>query len=582
MSLQKRLATAVGAVVVLLTMLVTLAGPAGAVTPAFEPDPNAQGSITFYNAAGAVITGGNDLSHLFDYAVASNDATRSGTNQAGTTFAFPDHNKVDTTTWFKSVASASTPFPNTTAPSPINTAGARRPVAQAGPNEANLTAALGGAVLDTTPGYANLVQIQLKDSGPGLGNQQRLSPFWRTDIMFNTTAGTWTQVFPAVATSTTTTLSGTPNPSTVGDTVTLTATETPAAPGSVQFKDGTTDLGAPVPVSGSGVATKTTSSLTAGSHALSAVFTPTDTTAFGGSTGTFTATVNPAATPTSTTLAISGGYLTAGSAATLTATVTGPGNTPNGSGTVAFYDNGSPTPVPGTVTPGPTGTYVLNLPTGFTAGAHSLVAKFTPTDATQFEVSQSAPQAFNTAPAAGSPCAQPGSVCTDVQNIKATIPVGTLVINTPYTAAAPLDLGTLVLSADSRTFSGSKPFNNIVITDTRSGNLSWTAKAIASPLTDGGTNLNSVINAQNVGLTGLTVTKSPGYTGTVTVVDNPAANGVAPADPGSAGLGGASAHTIATSSAGLGTVNMNGTLTLNAPSSTEPGVFTGTVTFTVG
>jgi hypothetical protein len=57
---------------------------------------------------------------------------------------------------------------------------------------------------------------------------------------------------------------------------------------------------------------------------------------------------------------------------------------------------------------------------------------------------------------------------------------------------------------------------------------------------------------------------------------------VAPAAAGSAGLGGGLPQTIITTDHGLGTVNINGTLTLIAPSSTEPGVFAGTITFTVG
>jgi hypothetical protein len=64
-----------------------------------------------------------------------------------------------------------------------------------GAADANLTSALGGAVLDTTPGYANTVQVRVKDSGPGL--PILATPFWSTDIMFNQTANTWTQVFPA-------------------------------------------------------------------------------------------------------------------------------------------------------------------------------------------------------------------------------------------------------------------------------------------------------------------------------------------------------------------------------------------------
>ncbi|MGH3693136.1 MAG: Ig-like domain-containing protein [Pseudonocardiaceae bacterium] len=56
--------------------------------------------------------------------------------------------------------------------------------------------------------------------------------------------------------------------------VTLTASVTPSvAAGSVQFKDGATDLGIPVTVS-NGTASATTSTLSGGSHLLTAVFGP--------------------------------------------------------------------------------------------------------------------------------------------------------------------------------------------------------------------------------------------------------------------------------------------------------------------
>jgi hypothetical protein len=184
---------------------------------------------------------------------------------------------------------------------------------------------------------------------------------------------------------------------------------------------------------------------------------------------------------------------------------------------------------------------------------------------------------------AGSPCDPlAGGVCTDKQYIQATVPVGTLVINTPYDQAHPLDLGTLALSSDTTKFSGTATFDNIKVTDTRAGNLPWTISALASNLSDGAAHANSVINAQNVGLTGLTSTLGTGFTGTVTPTDNIAANAVAPGDTGAAGLGGPTAHTVAHADHGLGTVTVKGTLTLNAPSSTEPGLFTGTITFTVG
>ena len=53
--------------------------------------------------------------------------------------------------------------------------------------------------------------------------------------------------------------------------------------------------------------------------------------------------------------------------------------------------------------------------------------------------------------------------------------------------------GTLQLSADSTTLSASKPFQHIVVTDTRSGNLPWTVQALATNLSDGGSHPNSVI-----------------------------------------------------------------------------------------
>jgi Bacterial Ig-like domain (group 3) len=75
---------------------------------------------------------------------------------------------------------------------------------------------------------------------------------------------------------TTTQLTTSPaSPVTQGNPVTLTATITPtAAAGTIQFKDGTADLGNPV-VASNGAASATTSELAPGSHQLTAVFTPT-------------------------------------------------------------------------------------------------------------------------------------------------------------------------------------------------------------------------------------------------------------------------------------------------------------------
>lgn len=72
--------------------------------------------------------------------------------------------------------------------------------------------------------------------------------------------------------STTTEVQSSLNPSTVGQSVTFTATVTGSSPtGTVQFKDGSADLGAPVTLSG-GSATLTTSALTRGTHSITAVY----------------------------------------------------------------------------------------------------------------------------------------------------------------------------------------------------------------------------------------------------------------------------------------------------------------------
>ena len=98
--------------------------------------------------------------------------------------------------------------------------------------------------------------------------------------------------------ATTTTVSA-PSPSTYGQAVTFSATVTnttsSATPtGSVEFFDGATDLGPGTALSGSGgsaTSTFTTSALAKGSHAISAVYTPTG--SFTGSSGGATQTVNP-------------------------------------------------------------------------------------------------------------------------------------------------------------------------------------------------------------------------------------------------------------------------------------------------
>ena len=87
--------------------------------------------------------------------------------------------------------------------------------------------------------------------------------------------------------TTTTTLTASPNPATPGQQVTFTATVTigtgtgTLTPGTVTFMDGTTTLGV-VSINSAGVATLTLSTLTSGSHSITAVYS--GNTSFSGST----------------------------------------------------------------------------------------------------------------------------------------------------------------------------------------------------------------------------------------------------------------------------------------------------------
>src|SRR3989449_3140947 len=137
--------------------------------------------------------------------------------------------------------------------------------------------------------------------------------------------------------ATSTTLNSTPNPSVVGQAVTLSTTVTALAPavglptGTVTFRDGATVLGTVTLVNGS--ASLVTSTLAVGSHPLSATYSGSAT--FAASTSpNVTQIVNPAATSTS--LTSSPNPSISGQAVTLSSTVTSGAGVPTG--TVTFRD----------------------------------------------------------------------------------------------------------------------------------------------------------------------------------------------------------------------------------------------------
>src|SRR2546426_482134 len=173
--------------------------------------------------------------------------------------------------------------------------------------------------------------------------------------------------------NTSTSLTSTPNPSTTGQAVTLTATVSPVPPatgvptGTVTFRDGANSLSTVTLVNGS--ASLTISTLALGSHSLTAVYSGSAT--FGASTSpVVNQVVNaPAAAATSTTINSTPNPSSLGQAVTLSATGTSGAGVPTG--TVTFRDGATAL---GTVTL-VNGSASLDVTT-LAVGSHSLTAAF--------------------------------------------------------------------------------------------------------------------------------------------------------------------------------------------------------------
>ncbi len=194
-----------------------------------------------------------------------------------------------------------------------------------------------------------------------------------------------TPVPGVTVTTTTLTVIRVPLPFDLGSFVIASANVAPRnAAGTVQFKDGTTALGAPVPVS-NGFAFFVIGTLTSGEHSLTAVFTPTDPAAFTPSTSNtvrFGANGTVGAKATTTTLTvIPSGPFGQGAPRFLIANVA----PARAAGTVQFSDGTSALGAPVRVSNGKAFLTISTL----TPGTHSLTAAFTPTNAAAFNSSES-------------------------------------------------------------------------------------------------------------------------------------------------------------------------------------------------
>ncbi|MEV5773455.1 Ig-like domain-containing protein [Streptomyces antimycoticus] len=215
----------------------------------------------------------------------------------------------------------------------------------------------------------------------------------------NFTASTGTTAVLVIPASTTTTVTSAPDPSTLGQPVTFTATVTPVAPGAgtpagtVTFIIGGSGGGTfTQPLSG-GTATLSLSTLGVGTHGVVALYS--GGTDFLPSTGTDTHTVNPGPAATTTTLTSSANPSVFGQPVTYTATVTpNPPATGTPTGTVTFTISGSGGGTSTQPLVGGTATFTTSGPG---TGSHTVTATYN--GDTNFAPSTSAPltQAVNKA-----------------------------------------------------------------------------------------------------------------------------------------------------------------------------------------
>ncbi|NTW39470.1 MAG: Ig-like domain repeat protein, partial [Cellulomonadaceae bacterium] len=385
-----------------------------------------------------------------------------------------------------------------------------------------------------------------------------LGVFRTTLAMTGLTAATlsWTldtPLFEGIKADSTTTLAVSASTVELGTSVDLTATVAPAAgTGSVEFFNGATSLGtAPVTA---GVAVLSTTALPVGAASITAVYS--------GDAAYKTSTSAPAAVTvtavaartTTTTLAVSPVSGDAYAPVTFTTTVVASAGAANG--TVTFKDGAvslGSVPVVGGVVADFT-TNVLG------AGAHSLVAEFVGT--APYSSSTSAPVAADYVLA--------GAV--DEQTVTVSIPAGTISITTPYTPAAPLALGTAVLDPSDSTFSASAPFENIVITDTRAGNLGFNASVVS------GSFVNAAGESFGGGYAGLTDLSATQVVGNALLASDVIVTNHVPATDG---LDVPKVFASYPANRATGTAHLQGTFGIDqVPTSVKPGLYTATVTFT--
>jgi len=426
--------------------------------------------------------------------------------------------------------------------------------------------------------------------------------------------------------ATTTTMTSAPNPSAVGQAVTLSATVAKVAPatealtGTVTFFDGATALGAPVPLTAAGTASLTVTTLTAGTHSLTATYNGN----LDFAVSTSAAVTQTVKNRTTTSLTSAPNPSNLGQAVTLNASVTSPGGVPTGS--VTFMDGATTLGTAALVN----GSASISVST-LTAGSHPLTAIYAETATFFGSTSAVVTQVVNIPTTTSLASAPNPSVTGQAVTLSATvtsaggIPTGTVTFRdgatvlgtvTLVNGSASLSISTLAVGAHSLTaaYSGAGNFlastSAAVAQTVNPGSTTTTLTSTPNPSGFGqAVTLSATVSAvaPAVGVPAGTVTFRDGVTvlGTATLVNGRASLSISTLAVGShpltAAYGGSATFAASTSAAVNQVVNAgNSTTSLTAtpnPSITgqavtltatvsavapATGVPTGTVTFRDG
>jgi len=356
-------------------------------------------------------------------------------------------------------------------------------------------ATIGTATLDAT-GRASIVVSTLANS-----NHSLTAVYGGGGNFLASTSAAVTQVVNA---ETTTTLTTSPNPSSLGQAVTLTATVAPVAPGTgvptgtVTFRDGDTTIGTAT-LDATGSASIIISTFTAASHSLTA--------AYGGG-GNFLASTSAAVTQvvngaTTTTLTTSPNPSTVGQAVTLTATVAAVAPaTGVPTGTVTFKDGATAI---GTATLGATGSTSITVST-FARGSHSLTAVYGGSPDFQTSTSAAVTQVVNAETATTLTATPNPSRFGQAVTLTATVALVVPATGTPTGSVRFMDgaatIGTATLGANGSA--------SIVVSTLATGSHSLTAAygGAGNFLASTSTAVTQVVNAGDTTTT-LTATPNP-------------------------------------------------------------------------